>query len=723
MKPTKSALVMILAAVLCFNSICTVFAAEESAEFKESQNIEMAGMDNIIMSGDCSATEDDHVTWALTGTDNEMVLSISGSGKMMGYEENQNSIPWWEKRNAINSVVINEGITNIGDEAFSYCINLTSVDLPEGLEEIGEEAFGSCKSLESITIPDSVISIGFGAFDACTNLKSINIPNNLNIIEDHVFAGCAFSSIDIPDSVTSIKCYAFTSCNNLTDVIIPDSVEIIEEFAFGDCSSLKSITIPDSVSSIGDFAFENCINLTSIMIPIDVTDIGNGVFNGCSNLLSIVVEEGNTNYCSSEGVLFNKNKTMLIEFPGGKNGVYSIPLTVTSVGDEAFYCCSNLTSVYFSGQAPSFGAGSFYNTVITAYFPENNASWTDSVKQNYGGEITWVPWAELSGICGDQVQWSISSDGTLEIRGYGPMYDYSSDSNDEKAPWDSYKTSITDILIGDGVTHIGSAAFFGCSNLESVSIAETVVSIGENAFSGSTSLGTVRYGGTKKQWENVSIGTGNNELKDAPSYVFIDGEEHNDPSEIASITPENGDENVDHSINRYIIQFKKDVEFTDEGYAYLFDSSNTSNPVETIALTSPSSKALLLSSIPGQHKQDIFQLMFQYKLEYGHHYYITIDKNALRFVTYDENIGDYVPTGKYFEGINGSAEWAFKICDIDYMHFNNPTDEILSSNYSILFKPLKAINIKAQDDGTHGTCFGWAYTVGAKEQSFYSISH
>jgi len=172
--------------------------------------------------------------WSLNGT----VLTISGNGAMGNYTY-YDSLPWGS---AITSVVIENGVTTIGNYAFYYCRSLTSITIPDSVTSIEYCAFQYCSSLTSIIIPNSVTSIGNSAFYSCSSLTSITIPN----------------------SVTSIGNSAFYSCSSLTSITIPDSVTSIGNFAFYSCSSLTSITIPDSVTSIGDSAFYYCYKLKTV---------------------------------------------------------------------------------------------------------------------------------------------------------------------------------------------------------------------------------------------------------------------------------------------------------------------------------------------------------------------------------------------------------------------------------------------------------------------------
>ena len=160
----------------------------------------------------------------------------------------------------IESYIIPDSVTSIGDSAFWGCSSLSSIVIPDGVTSIGECAFSDCSSLSNIVIPNSVTSIGDSAFWGCSSLSSIVIPSSVTSIGDFAFWDCSsLSSIVIPDSVTSIGSNAFDNCSSLSDIVIPASVTSIGDWAFGGCSSLSSIIIPESVTSIGDGAFEGCI--------------------------------------------------------------------------------------------------------------------------------------------------------------------------------------------------------------------------------------------------------------------------------------------------------------------------------------------------------------------------------------------------------------------------------------------------------------------------------
>ena len=246
-------------------------------------------------------------------------------------------------------------VTSIGGSAFRYCTSLTSVTIPDSVTSIGGWAFTDCASLTSVTIPDGVTSIGEYTFSWCTSLTSATIP----------------------DSVTSIGEFAFHNCKSLTSMTIPRSVVSIGYDAFGWCESLTSVTILDGVRSIGNSAFTDCKSLTSVTIPNSVTSIGRGAFSSCASLTGIWVAEGNSHYVSdASGVLFDKDKTTLVQCPGAF-AVYTIPGSVTSIGDDAFSGCASLTSVTIPDGVTSIGnyAFSCCGSLTDVYFTGTETAW------------------------------------------------------------------------------------------------------------------------------------------------------------------------------------------------------------------------------------------------------------------------------------------------------------------------------------------------------------
>ena len=218
---------------------------------------QMAIEARAVQSGTCG----DNLTWVL---DDEGTLTISGTGAMEDYE-NYDDSPWYDSKTSIISIIIEDGVTSIGDHAFNDCYYLSNVTIPNSVTTIGLYAFSSCRSLTSMTIPNSVTSIGDRAFSGCKSLTSVTIPNSVTSIGDHVFSECYnLSNVTIPNSVTSIGDHAFFSCWSLTSVTIPSSITAVDNYVFYNCCNLTSVTIPNSVTFIGYDAFNNCNNLTDV---------------------------------------------------------------------------------------------------------------------------------------------------------------------------------------------------------------------------------------------------------------------------------------------------------------------------------------------------------------------------------------------------------------------------------------------------------------------------
>ena len=245
---------------------------------------------------------------------------------------------------------------------YTGSINIPEKFIFDGVEytvtSISEYAFQHCNSLTSVTIPSSVTSIGHCAFDGCSGLTSVTIPNSVTSIGYSAFLLCSgLISVTIPDSVTAIGSSTFHGCTSLTSVTIPNSVTSIGHAAFIDCCGLTSVTIPNSVTTIGVNAFYGCSSLTSVTIPNSVTSIGEAAFSGCIGLNSINVENGNQYYDSRNNcnAIIETKTNMLIA--GCMNTI--IPNTVTSIGFEAFYGCSDLTSVTIPNSVTSIGRYAF----------------------------------------------------------------------------------------------------------------------------------------------------------------------------------------------------------------------------------------------------------------------------------------------------------------------------------------------------------------------------
>ena len=292
---------------------------------------------------------------------------------------------------SVISINIPSGVTSIGDYAFASCSKLTSIKIPKETTSIGENAFQNCTGLLSIQvesgnpvydsrensnaliqtadntiilgcqntmIPNTVTAIGDYAFYNCTGLTAITIPNSVTSIGEYAFYSCtALTAITIPNSVTSIGNSVFCGCFALAAVNIPNSVTTIGEYAFSSCKSLTSVTIPNSVTTISNYAFFFCTSLASLTIPNSVTSIGSRVFDGCSGLTMIQVKSGNPVYDSRDNcnaIIETADNTLIL---GCKNT--TIPNSVTSIGESAFYSCTGLTAITIPNNVTSIGRGAF----------------------------------------------------------------------------------------------------------------------------------------------------------------------------------------------------------------------------------------------------------------------------------------------------------------------------------------------------------------------------
>ena len=256
----------------------------------------------------------------------------------------------------LTEYTIPDSVTTIGEGAFLDCWSLTSLTIGNSVTTIGYEAFYKCSSLTSVTIGDSVTTIGEGAFYRCSSLTSVTIPDSVTTIGYGTFFGCSsLTSVTIGDSVTTIGESAFKSCSSLANVTIPDSVTTIGVNAFYYCSSLTNVTIPDSVTTIGYGAFFGCSSLTSVTIPDSVTTIGGSAFSGCSSL-----QEFNGKLASEDGRCLIVDGTLNSFAPAGLTE-YTIPDSVTTIGEWAFYDCSSLESVTIGDSVTSIGYGAFAN--------------------------------------------------------------------------------------------------------------------------------------------------------------------------------------------------------------------------------------------------------------------------------------------------------------------------------------------------------------------------
>ena len=399
----------------------------------------------IIESGDCGA-EEDFLPWTLTA---DGILTVSGTGKMWDYAFAIGPSTQWTK-DKIKKVVIEEGVSYIGDEAFKDCPNLQSVVIADSVTEIGLRAFANCDSLTDVYLGCGLKETSVEVFLDCDALKEFTFPNTDTFYGNHFLAQCdSLKNVVIPEKMTRIGYNMFSGCTNLESITIPDTVTFLGGGAFS-YTAIKTITIPDSIINIESYTFEGCKYLESVTFPNTLKSLENQVFSGCPSLKEI-----------------------------------TIPASVTKMA-HTFEMALGLERITFLGNAPIAGGNLFGSITASVYYPANNPSWTENVRQNYAGTVTWVPyecdpiWDEviISGSCGDAVTWKLTNTWTLIVSGDGAMR-----LNAASGDWYDYATRIEHIVIEQGVTTIAPNAFTDCAIAQSITIADTVTTIGISSFS------------------------------------------------------------------------------------------------------------------------------------------------------------------------------------------------------------------------------------------------
>ena len=425
----------------------------------------------------------------------------------------------------LTSVTIPNSVTSIGNNAFANCYGLTSVTIPNSVTSIGADAFYYCSGLTSVTIGSGVTSIGNAAFRNCYGLKKVIvkdiaawcgikfgssdsnplgyakhiysdedieitnliIPNSVTSIENRAFQYCkGLTSVTIPNSVTSIGNYAFASCEGLTSVTIGSGVTSIGSEAFSGCSGLTSVTIPNSVSSIGFRAFQNCSGLTSITIGNSVTSIGSEAFSGCSGLKKVIVKDIAA-WC---GIKFNDYDSNPLSYA---KHLYS---------DED----TEITSLIIPNSVSSIGDYAFRDcsSLTSVTIPNSVTSIRNYAFQNCSGLISITIGSGVTSIGNHAFQYcsvltsvtiphSVTSIGFRAFCGCSGLTSITIPNSVTSIGDEAFSrcSGLTSITIPNSVTSIGSSAFSSCSGLTSVTIPNSVTSIGNSAFSSCSGLTSV----------------------------------------------------------------------------------------------------------------------------------------------------------------------------------------------------------------------------------------
>ena len=267
----------------------------------------------------------------------------------------------------LESVTLPANMSILGDQAFYKCTSLTSVTLPVKLRSIGWATFYECTALRNITLPSTLLSIGKSAFQNCISLLKIDLPEGITRIEQGTFANCeSLTAQPVTNNIIEIGNGAYQGCTRLMTAAIPQGVKTLADNLFDGCTVLTSVTVPDGIEYIGSRAFGDCMSLMAFTIPAAVTEIKGNPFIGCQSIPTINVAEGNKNYTSHEGVLYDKQVTTLIAYPGGKAS-YEMPATVKHIADYAFNSLPGVKAVKFSPNLETIGSSAFYRTGIREF--------------------------------------------------------------------------------------------------------------------------------------------------------------------------------------------------------------------------------------------------------------------------------------------------------------------------------------------------------------------
>lgn len=368
-----------------------------------------------------SGTSGGNITWTLEGG----VLTLSGSGAMTNYEES-NMAPWYENRDEILSVVIEDGITTIGKLAFYECAEIQSITLPDSITSIGEMAFAGCIGLQRVNLGNGLVSIGANAFARCASLSSVRLPESLLNIGFQAFYRCeSLVSIRIPTATQSLSEGIFAYCSSLVQAVIECQISKLPEWTFYGCTSLVDISMPSSITEVGEYAFYNCESLDNVyhdgfeedrdsvseQIKNDLPNF-DGVTEGDSDSIgstttgSTTTDSNGTTVDTNKEVVNTDDSTVEIEVnhttPSTGNDIYDITIDVTIDGDNGWDEMLDYADSYIQYPERLTDSNTTVNTVDINVNLNNGTKLPSSVLSSLAGYD-----ANLSVSTGSNANWNI----------------------------------------------------------------------------------------------------------------------------------------------------------------------------------------------------------------------------------------------------------------------------------------------------------------------------
>jgi len=429
--------------------------------------------------------------WEVTGTGTNLTLNItySGSGTSVIPSYIAASLqPWKNDRSNVTKIVIESGVTGIGNYNFASFTNLTEVDMSAAtsLASIGQNAFNGCNnaSFTSIAIPQSVTTINNNAFQNCSNLANVTFSGTPTIatIGQQAFQATGIESIALPASVTEVKRYAFQNCASLTSVtFLGETPCVLGLNPFRNSANFEKIYVPDANSQLyantwleyWDYLYETT---SGNHAP---APHGEGDFGAASNNLHWDVT-GSTLTITGSGSTGELDYAALpwVAFNSLIKAVY-LPDGITYISEDAFFGVQ-ADEVHIGANPANLtwnDAGDDFknNHATLCYVPAEYLSDYNTKFNEVNVSFALTPWT--SGDCEVALAGS-----TITVSGSGAMADY---ANAAAQPWAAYTSDVTTIVIGDGVTHIGNYAFDGCSSLAAIQTqSATPPTLGTDAFNG-----------------------------------------------------------------------------------------------------------------------------------------------------------------------------------------------------------------------------------------------